>query len=122
MGPNPSSFLASLFEFFRIAHDFFTPQPVTNASVFIVKQILQDWSDPYSVKILKELRAAAKPDTKLVVVDVIVAYACHDPTADSEWSSGYKEAPAPLLPNYGAANVMPYILDLGVSHFFFVLL
>ncbi|KAG6898618.1 hypothetical protein C0993_005645 [Termitomyces sp. T159_Od127] len=64
-------------------HGFFTPQPVANASVFILKQILHDWSDPYCVPILKELRAAATPETKLVVVDSIIAYACHDPTTGS---------------------------------------
>ncbi|KAF5380106.1 hypothetical protein D9615_006249 [Tricholomella constricta] len=95
-------------------HDFFTPQPVANASVFLLKQILHDWADPYSIKILKALRAAATPDTKLIVLDNIVAYACHDPTVDSELGVGYTEAPTPLLANYGAANVMPYVLDLGM--------
>ncbi|KAG6876204.1 hypothetical protein C0992_000498, partial [Termitomyces sp. T32_za158] len=93
-------------------HDFFTPQPVANASVFILKQILHDWSDPYCTRILKELRAAANPETKLVVVDSIIPYACHDPTAESGLNSGYKEAPAPLLTNYGALNVMPYLADM----------
>ncbi|KAG6863965.1 hypothetical protein C0991_001530 [Blastosporella zonata] len=96
------------------AHDFFTPQPVTNASVFILKQILHDWADPYASRILKALRAVALPHTKLVIVDNIVAYACHDPTIESVEGANYKEAPAPLLPNYGAANVIPYVLDLGV--------
>ncbi|KAG6915443.1 hypothetical protein DXG01_011473 [Tephrocybe rancida] len=95
-------------------HDFFTPQPVANASVFILKQILHNWADPYSAKILRALRAAAMPETKLVLIDNIVAYACHDPTIGSTLGFKYKEAPAPLLPNYGAANIMPYILDLGV--------
>ncbi|KAF8056551.1 S-adenosyl-L-methionine-dependent methyltransferase [Lyophyllum atratum] len=95
-------------------HDFFTPQPITNASVFILKQILHDWADPYSAKILKALRAAAKPDTKLVIVDNIVAYACHDPTTDCGLDDEYHEAPAPILPNFGAANVMPYVVDLGM--------
>ncbi|KAG6889611.1 hypothetical protein C0995_016137 [Termitomyces sp. Mi166 len=99
----------------RTAHDFFTPQPVTNASVFVLKHILHDWSDPYCAQILKALRAAATPNTKLVVIDNIVAYACHDPTIESGLNSGYKEAPAPLLPNYGAVNVMPYLLDLALQ-------
>ncbi|KAG6898617.1 hypothetical protein C0993_005644 [Termitomyces sp. T159_Od127] len=95
-------------------HDFFNPQPVTNASVFILRQILHDWSDPYCVRILTELRAVATPDTKLVLVDSIIAYACHDPTTETGLNSGYKEAPSPLLANYGAANIIPYLLDLGM--------
>ncbi|KAG6883309.1 hypothetical protein C0993_006877 [Termitomyces sp. T159_Od127] len=95
-------------------HDFFTSQPVTNASVFILKHILHNWSDLHCYQILKALRAAATPDTRLVVVDSIVAHACHDPTIEQGLNSGYKEAPTPLLPNYGAANVMPYLLDLAM--------
>ncbi|KAJ7130076.1 O-methyltransferase-domain-containing protein, partial [Mycena crocata] len=34
-------------------HDFFTHQPVTNASVFLLKQILHNWSNQYCAKILK---------------------------------------------------------------------
>ncbi|KAG6843501.1 hypothetical protein H0H87_003732, partial [Tephrocybe sp. NHM501043] len=96
-----------------VEHDFFDTQPVSNASVFILKQVLHDWADPYCAKILKALRAVATPETKLVIVDNIVAYACHDPTIDSGLNPSYKEAPAPLLPNFGAANVMPYVLDLA---------
>ncbi|KAF5380105.1 hypothetical protein D9615_006248 [Tricholomella constricta] len=99
-------------------HNFLTPQPVAKPSVFILKQILHNWADPYSTKILKALRAAAAPGTKLIVLDTIVAYACHDPTIDSELGVGYKEAPAPLLPNYGAANVMPYVLDMAMMILF----
>ncbi|KAG6875041.1 hypothetical protein C0992_005418 [Termitomyces sp. T32_za158] len=79
-----------------------------------LKQILHDWSDPYCTRFLTELRAAATPKTKLILVDSIIAYACRDPTIESGLNSGYKEAPAPLIPNYGAANVMPYLVDLAV--------
>ena len=105
-------------------HDFFSPQPVKDASVFILKQILHDWSDPYSSRILTELRKAARDDTKLLVVDNIVAPVCHDPTFEGR-SSGVpgaliKDAPPPLLANFGAANEMNYTIDLAVSHINFV--
>ncbi|KAG6915575.1 hypothetical protein DXG01_010876 [Tephrocybe rancida] len=60
-------------------HDFFASQPVANASVFILKQILHSWADPYSARILRSLRAAPLPDTNLIIVDNIVAYACLTP-------------------------------------------
>ncbi|KAG5341098.1 hypothetical protein C0989_011690 [Termitomyces sp. Mn162] len=101
-----------------VPHDFFTPQPMANASVFILKQIMHNWSDPYCARILRALRAAAMPTTKLVLADNIVAYACHDPTVQSGLNSGHKEAPAPLLANYGAANGLPYLIDLGMMVWF----
>lgn len=62
-----------------IAHDFFTPNPIKNPSVFLLKHITHDWSDPYVKKILKQLRDAAGPSTKLVVMDRIIPFACPIP-------------------------------------------
>ncbi|KAG6844749.1 hypothetical protein H0H93_016360, partial [Arthromyces matolae] len=64
--------------------------------------------------ILKALREAARADTRLVVIDNIVAHACHDPSIEQGSGFSYEEAPAPILPNYGAANVMPYMIDIGM--------
>ncbi|KAK1229446.1 hypothetical protein PQX77_007494 [Marasmius sp. AFHP31] len=101
------------------AHDFFTPQPKSsrNASVFMVKQVLHDWSDQYCVKVLKQLRAAATPDTTLLVLESILPYACHDPSADDNKGipgAVPKEAPPPLLANYGAANELGYLADIDM--------
>lgn len=84
-----------------------------------MKHILHDWSAEWSIKILKQLRAAAQPNTKLVLLESIIPLACHDPANEDgvdELIPGAKiaEAPAPLLPNYGEAKMMPYIADLGV--------
>ncbi|KAG5651603.1 hypothetical protein H0H81_008095 [Sphagnurus paluster] len=96
------------------AHDFFTAQPVKNASVFILKQILHNWDDARCVEILKALRAAAMPDTKLIILDTIVACTCHDSTLDNGHDKGAIEAPVPLLANFGAANIISYTIDLAV--------
>ncbi|KAJ7804660.1 S-adenosyl-L-methionine-dependent methyltransferase [Mycena leptocephala] len=61
-------------------HDFFKPQPVHNASVFFLRYIVHNWSDPYARKILTHLRGAATRDTTLVVVDHILPYACPQET------------------------------------------
>ena len=95
-------------------YDFFTTQPVKNASIFLLKQVLHDWSDLYAAKILTQLRAAAAPTTKLIIVESIVAYACHDPNSESIPGAAPREAPSPLLPNYGPINDMQYNGDLTV--------
>ncbi|KAJ7575531.1 S-adenosyl-L-methionine-dependent methyltransferase [Mycena floridula] len=98
------------------AHDFFAPQPQKEVVVFMLRMILHDWSDEYCLKILKQLRAAATPLTKLLVLDSIMPYGCHDPSgADGiPGSLPPKEAPAPLLANYGAANEMVYLSDIAM--------
>lgn len=36
-------------------HDFLTPQPVKGADVYLLRWILHDWSDKYSIQILRSL-------------------------------------------------------------------
>jgi hypothetical protein len=104
-------------------HDFFTAQPIKNASIFLMKQILHDWSSEWCLKILKQLRASAQTDTKLILLESIVPLACHDPANDDGEKEGVfkvegakiTEAPAPLLPNYGVMNSMIYSIDVIVS-------
>ena len=103
-----------------VAHDFFAPQPQTDASIFFLKNVLHDWSDKYSLKILKQLRDAAAPDTKLVVLEMIIPYTCHDDAediADGIISGVPIKAPNPLLANWGAVNDLAYILDIAVRSF-----
>lgn len=132
-------------------HDFFGPQSASlqlndySQSVFLLKNILHDWSTDYNLRILRNLRAAAVPGkTVLVVVGNIMDYTCRDAELDlldeleeeEQAAHGhakngfavrkvvegavYKQAPKPLLPNYGVANEMAYNLDLAVCWVFFL--
>ncbi|KAJ7277953.1 S-adenosyl-L-methionine-dependent methyltransferase [Mycena rebaudengoi] len=92
------------------AYNFFDSQPVHNASVFLMKQILHDWSDTYASRILVQLRRSAAPSTKLVLFESILPYACRTGEATGEIIS----APPPLLSNYGAVNVMGYNADMAM--------
>ncbi|KAF7349631.1 hypothetical protein MSAN_01689200 [Mycena sanguinolenta] len=98
-------------------HDFYTPQPVPNAAVFMLRYIMHDWSDELVVKILRHLRDAAQPTTKLVVVDKIVVSAARVPDSKKEAIPGAARpsAPAPLLPNWGVGKAEVYYYDLTAS-------
>ncbi|KAJ6574821.1 O-methyltransferase-domain-containing protein [Mycena capillaripes] len=94
-------------------HDFFTPQlPLMNASVFMLKQVLHDWSDDHCAKILQYLRDSAMPDAKLLIVDTVLSYALPG-TPDGPKSK--QTAPAPLLSNFGPADDLPYFMDFGMG-------
>ncbi|KAJ7278706.1 S-adenosyl-L-methionine-dependent methyltransferase, partial [Mycena rebaudengoi] len=89
--------------------DHFDPQPVSNASIFLLRLVLHDWPFDDARKILKHLRAAATPDTVLVILEHVLPYAC------ATWTAAdvdVNAAPRPLLPNYGAANPLGYGLDI----------
>ena len=107
------------------AHDFFTPQPVKDADIFLLRYILHDWSNSKAIEILKRLREAAVPGkTRVLVVDGIIQYAC---AVDNGKISGLEhitskgpgkknEVPAGLLPNLGRAGARNYCLDLTCGH------
>lgn len=53
-------------------HDFFTTQPVKGADVYYLRWILHDWSDKYSICILRSLIPALKPGARIVVNEHIL--------------------------------------------------
>ncbi|KAI5119663.1 hypothetical protein M0805_007754 [Coniferiporia weirii] len=98
-----------------IGLDFFEAQPKLPATpdVFLMRTVLHDWSDKYSIKILRNLRAAAGAQTRLVLVDSIIDYACAAPNQVALTGASPAPAPpAPLLPNMGGANLLSYEVDL----------
>ncbi len=98
------------------AHDFFTPQPQKNASVYFLKHVIHDWSDEYSTKILKQLRDAAGPRTKLICIDAILPYGCRIAnTEDLIPGMESIEAPEPLLAHWGLNSAMTFYMDMTVG-------
>ena len=96
-------------------HNFFDPQPLQKPAVFFLRVVLHDWSDEVCITILRHLRAAAAPDTQLVIVDNIVGYACPEPAIPHvEGAAPAFAAPAPLLPYVGTTPPTDYLLDLTV--------
>ncbi|KAI0373418.1 S-adenosyl-L-methionine-dependent methyltransferase [Pilatotrama ljubarskyi] len=103
---------APLFKSGRItfrARDMLSPwEPLTSGEtpdVFLLRLVLHDWQDEDSRNILRRLRSAAGPNTKLLIGDMLLPYACESEEASVEDHS-------PLLPNLGVANIHGYLLDI----------
>jgi O-methyltransferase domain len=58
------------------AHDFFLPQPIKAAAVYGLRFIIHDWESSKAIQILKNIRAAASPSSKLIIWDLLVPNAC----------------------------------------------
>jgi hypothetical protein len=101
-----------------VAQDFFQGQPSTIAgkvSLFFLRFITHDWPAEECVKILKQLHSAASPQTKLMLVDQLVPYACAIPPSLAFEGSKLLDAPAPLLANLGEANSDVYTTDFTMA-------
>lgn len=108
-----------------IVHDFFTPQPVKQAAVFLLRVVLHDWPDNFARRILLRLREAATPDTKLLLGEFILPLACPDETGDIslEGIQGIESAlgSPPLLSNLGKASANAYWMDMTVRFYYLLL-
>ncbi|KAM5545245.1 hypothetical protein V8D89_001356 [Ganoderma adspersum] len=86
--------------------------PVAAPAVFLLRLIMHDWKDGDCKRILKRLRAAAGPHTKLLIGDVLLPNACADEAADgSAVTFPFVTKDSPLLPNLGVANIEGYLID-----------
>ncbi|TVY33615.1 O-methyltransferase [Lachnellula subtilissima] len=53
-----------------LAHDFFTPQPVASAEVYLFRWIFHNWPDKYCLLILENLVPALKPGARIIVNEI----------------------------------------------------
>ena len=55
----------------RVGGDFFKTVP-TGADVYILRWIIHDWADPEAIEILKNVRKAMKPSSRVMLIEEIV--------------------------------------------------
>ncbi|KAM5545242.1 hypothetical protein V8D89_001353 [Ganoderma adspersum] len=96
------------------------PGPV----VFLLRMVLHNWNDEDSRKILSQLRAAAGPQTKLLLGEVLLDNTCANKTeygTSTDAAGAAMTVPSatpkdsdssPLLPNLGVANTLGHLVDI----------
>ncbi|KAL9094496.1 MAG: hypothetical protein Q9165_003346 [Trypethelium subeluteriae] len=55
-----------------LEHDFFAPQPIKGADVYLLRMIIHDWPDEDAVKILKALAQVMKEGSRIVIMDMVL--------------------------------------------------
>ncbi|OJJ44241.1 hypothetical protein ASPZODRAFT_18431 [Penicilliopsis zonata CBS 506.65] len=56
----------------KMAHDFFTPQPVQHAHAYYIRRSLHNWTDELCVKIFQQIVPAMASDSRVLVGEMVV--------------------------------------------------
>jgi hypothetical protein len=56
----------------RVGGDFFTEIPV-KADAYVLRNIIHDWNDEDALRILRTLRAATRPDARIMLVEWVIS-------------------------------------------------
>lgn len=76
-----------------VAHDFFDPQPVKGAAVYLIRMALHGFNDEQVVQVLTQIAEAADPSSRLIIIE-----------------SAYESLAEPGA--YPPLDTTPYLLDL----------
>ncbi|KAJ5514342.1 O-methyltransferase family 2 [Penicillium fimorum] len=63
------------------AYDFFQTQPITGARFYYLRRIMHDWPDDKATQILRNVRAAMGPDSRILIDDAVL------PDTGANWQS-----------------------------------
>ncbi|KAL1742331.1 S-adenosyl-L-methionine-dependent methyltransferase [Schizophyllum fasciatum] len=80
-----------------VGQDFFEPQAIKEPGVFLLGNILHNWGRTHALTILKNLRDAAGPATKLIIGEQIAPYACAEPVSTGNGIRGADRLLRPTL-------------------------
>ncbi|KAH6873689.1 O-methyltransferase-domain-containing protein [Coprinopsis sp. MPI-PUGE-AT-0042] len=88
--------------------DFFTEAPISGCDIYYLKHIIHDWPDAQCQQILKNVRRAMAPQSRLLIHEFIIQHA----NRVHAKSLPQRQAPEPLMANWGTARIRSYNLDI----------
>jgi hypothetical protein len=98
-----------------VPFDFFKDAAVEGCDFYHLCAVVHDWPDAQAVLILKNVRKAMKPSSRVIIHGIILRDAAQDASfqvSDAHGNLNHDVAPKPLLPNYGAGRIRPYLYDI----------
>ncbi|XP_006460606.1 hypothetical protein AGABI2DRAFT_117546 [Agaricus bisporus var. bisporus H97] len=90
--------------------DFFQESPKRSCDIYYLKNILHDWNDVYCITVLKNVKGAMSSSSRIFIHEFIVRPGHRIPEGEAK----FRQAPEPLLPNYGEARIRQYTMDINM--------
>ncbi|KAG6381902.1 O-methyltransferase-domain-containing protein [Boletus reticuloceps] len=92
--------------------NFFTQIPIKGKDIYYLRNIIHDWPDHESALILRNLRQALGPHSRVLIHDYVLRELSRKRAEAEAASLGTVLAPEPMLPNFGVGNIRMYQQDL----------
>ncbi|KAA1475128.1 S-adenosyl-L-methionine-dependent methyltransferase [Dentipellis sp. KUC8613] len=97
--------------------DFFKESPVPEQDIYYMRMIVHDWPDAACVQLLTNVRRIMKPTSRLLIQEYVLTDSVAESTDADQGDPklpGVVDAPKPLLRNYGAGGIRPFLMDLNM--------
>ncbi|KAF5393076.1 hypothetical protein D9757_001268 [Collybiopsis confluens] len=91
--------------------NFFKDIPARELDLYYLRNILHNWPDAESLLILKSVRRAIGPKSRVLVHDYVMQPLNRVPESEAK-NTGLEIAPAPLLPSFGAGQMRLHSQDI----------
>jgi len=88
--------------------DFLKDSPVKECDVYYIRFIAHDWPDEETVRILSNIRSVMVPGNRLLIHEWVMQSLLRQD------KPSMKEAPQPLLANYGIGGAAPTLMDISL--------
>jgi len=69
----------------KMAHDFFSEQPVKNAQMYYIRRVMHDWQDEDAARIMKAIVPAMAPDSRIIISDTTLPEPATPEAAHAIW-------------------------------------
>ncbi|KAH7908402.1 O-methyltransferase-domain-containing protein [Hygrophoropsis aurantiaca] len=92
--------------------NFFEQVPVKGKDIYYLRNIIHDWPDHEAALILRNVRQALGPNSRVLVHDYVLRQLSRKQAEVEAASLGAVVAPEPLLPNFGVGNMRSYQQDM----------
>ncbi|KAG1864887.1 S-adenosyl-L-methionine-dependent methyltransferase [Suillus subluteus] len=109
----PETLLDGRVEFIPI--NFLEDAPVVGKDVYYLRHILHNWPDAEATTILRNIRKAMRPNSRVLIHDCVIFHTLQRPSVGT---NGLNVAPEPMLPNFGAGSHNTYQTDLTMWFIF----
>ncbi|KIK82024.1 hypothetical protein PAXRUDRAFT_832449 [Paxillus rubicundulus Ve08.2h10] len=98
--------------------NFLTQVPVKGKDIYYLRNIIHDWPDQESTLILRNVRRALGPHSRVLIHDYVLRQLSRKQAQVEATNFQLSVAPEPMLPNFGVGTMLMYQQDMTMTVLF----